>query len=58
MVDQCLDRRIPGKATLIWQITAWERRRNAEKASIDWVFMVDRAGSSWGVLIQTPLPSR
>jgi hypothetical protein len=38
MVDQSLDRRIPDKATLIRQIAAWERRRNAEKASIDWVF--------------------
>jgi transposase len=48
MVDQCLDRRIPDKATLIRQIAAWERRRNAEKASIDWVFTVDRARQKMG----------
>jgi transposase len=48
MVDQCLDRRIPDKATLIKQIAAWERRRNAEKASIDWVFTVDRARQKLG----------
>jgi len=48
MVDQCLDRRIPDKATLIRQIAAWERRRNAEKASIDWVFTVDRARQKLG----------
>ena len=32
MVGQCLDRRIPDKATLIKEIAAWERRRNAEQA--------------------------
>jgi transposase len=48
MVDQCLDRRIPDKATLIKQIAAWERRRNAEEASIDWVFTVDRARQKLG----------
>jgi transposase len=48
MVDQCLDRRIPDKSTLIKQIAAWERRRNAEKASIDWVFTVDRARQKLG----------
>jgi transposase len=48
MVGQCLDRRIPDKATLIKQIAAWERRRNAEKASIDWVFTVDRARHKLG----------
>jgi len=48
MVDQCLDRRIPDKATLIRQIAAWERRRNAEKASINWVFTVDRARQKLG----------
>ena len=48
MVNQCLDRRIPDKATLIKQIAAWERRRNAEKASIDWIFTVDRARQKLG----------
>lgn len=48
MVDQCLARRIPDKATLIRQIAAWERRRNAERASIDWVFTVDRARQKLG----------
>ena len=32
MVSQCLDRRIPDKATLVSEIAAWERRRNAEGA--------------------------
>jgi transposase len=43
MVGQCLDRRIPDKATLVAEVAAWERRRNAEKARINWMFTVDRA---------------
>ena len=43
MVQQCLDRRIPEKATLVAEIAAWESRRNAEQAGINWVFTVDRA---------------
>jgi hypothetical protein len=48
MVDQCLNRRIPDKAMLIKEIAAWERRRNAEKAQIDWLFTVDRARQKLG----------
>lgn len=54
MVDQCLDRRIPDKATLIRQIATWERRRNAEKASINWVFTVDRARQKMGRVYPQP----
>ena len=43
MVSQCLDRRISDKATLVAEVSAWERRRNAEKAHINWMFTVDRA---------------
>jgi transposase len=43
MVSQCLDRRIPDKATLVAEVASWERRRNAEKARINWMFTVDRA---------------
>jgi transposase len=43
MVQQCLDRRIPDKATLVAEIAAWERRRNAEEAGISWLFTIDRA---------------
>ena len=38
----------PDKATLIKQIAAWECRRNAEKASIDWASTVDRARQKVG----------
>ena len=43
LVAQCLDRRIPDKATLVSEVTHWERRRNAEKARINWLFTVERA---------------
>jgi transposase len=48
MVSQCLDRRIPDKATLVAEITAWERRRNAERAGIRWMFTVERAREKMG----------
>lgn len=48
MVDQCLDRRIPDKATLVREIAAWERRRNAERARIRWMFTIDRARDKMG----------
>jgi transposase len=43
MVSQCLDRRIPDKATLVAEVASWEHRRNAERARINWMFTVDRA---------------
>jgi transposase len=54
MVTQCLDRRIPDKATLTKEIAAWERRRNAEKARIKWMFTVDRAREKLGRLYPQP----
>jgi transposase len=48
MVSQCLDRRIPDKATLVKEIEAWERRRNAERARIRWMFTMDRAREKMG----------
>jgi len=54
MVAQCLDRRIPDKATLIAQIAAWERRRNAERARINWMFTVERARTKLAWAYPTP----
>jgi transposase len=54
MVGQCLDRRIPDKATLIQEIAAWERRRNAEQARIEWMFTVDRARQKLGRVYPQP----
>jgi hypothetical protein len=54
MVSQCLDRRIPDKATLVSQIAAWERRRNAEGARINWMFTVERARTKLAWAYPTP----
>src|SRR5919109_4921570 len=33
---QCLNRRIPDQPTLKRELSAWEERRNEQKATIDW----------------------
>jgi transposase len=48
MVGQCLDRRIPDKETLVAEVADWERRRNAEGATITWLFTVERARQKLG----------
>jgi transposase len=40
---QCLDRRIDSKGQLVAEIAAWEQRRNAEKARINWMFTTEKA---------------
>lgn len=40
---QCLGRRIDDKDQLIREIAAWERRRNADKAQINWMFTTEKA---------------
>jgi transposase len=54
MVKQCLDRRIPDKATLVSEIASWERRRNAERARIKWMFTVERARAKMGHAYPVP----
>ncbi len=43
MNQQCLDRRIPDWQTLEKELSAWESSRNDEKATINWMFNVDKA---------------
>ncbi len=43
MNRQCLNRRIPEKATICAEVAAWEDRRNAERAKIRWTFTVSSA---------------
>jgi hypothetical protein len=43
LASQCLDRRIPDKATLAREIAAWEKRRNAARAGTDWRFTTQDA---------------
>jgi len=54
MVSQCLDRRIPNKAMLVKEVKAWERRRNRERARINWLFTVDRARQKLGRAYPAP----
>ena len=43
MNRQCLDRRIGSMDLLQSELAAWEARRNEERASINWMFDVDKA---------------
>ena len=38
MVGQCLDRRIPDRATMRREVGAWQARRNRESVRVDWRF--------------------
>jgi hypothetical protein len=38
LAGQCLDRRLPDRATLEREVAAWERERNAAARTIDWRF--------------------
>jgi DDE superfamily endonuclease len=35
---QCLHRRLPDQATLKYQVHAWQSRRNADAATVNWRF--------------------
>lgn len=43
MNQQCLDRRIASKDTLIDELKCWQEQRNNQKATIKWMFNVDKA---------------
>jgi hypothetical protein len=38
LARQCLDQRIPHKATLEREVAAWEARRSAARVAVDWQF--------------------
>ena len=40
---QCLDRRIDNKDYLRSEIAAWEQRRNAQGARINWMFTTEKS---------------
>jgi hypothetical protein len=40
---QCLSRRIPDQQALRREVSAWERNRNADEATIDWRFTTENA---------------
>lgn len=48
LVRQCLDRRIDSYARLVRETVAWEKRRNAERAQINWMFTTQKARAKLG----------
>ncbi len=48
LAGQCLDRRIDSYARLVAETTAWEKRRNAERARIKWMFTTEKARAKMG----------
>lgn len=43
MNQQCLDRRIADKKILVQELQHWQEQRNDEKATINWMFNIDKA---------------
>ena len=43
LTGQCLKRRLPDKALVQQEIAAWERQRNATKATVQWRFTMEKA---------------
>jgi DDE superfamily endonuclease len=41
--SQCLDRRIDNKDQLVVEISAWEKKRNIDKARVNWMFTTPKA---------------
>jgi hypothetical protein len=52
LASQCLDRRIPDRATLEREVAAWQKRRNAQRAGITWMFDAAAARQKLGSSIR------
>ena len=48
LARQCLDRHIDSYARLVAETAAWQKRRNAERARIKWMFTTERARTKMG----------
>ena len=48
LATQCLDRRIESYTRLLVETAAWEKRRNAERARINWMFTTEKARAKMG----------
>jgi len=48
LAGQCLDRRIESYARLVAEVAAWEKRRNADRAQINWSFTAEKARTKMG----------
>jgi len=54
LVRQCLGQRIPDRPTLASHVTAWQQRRNDQKATIHWQFSVEKARTKLARLYPSP----
>jgi DDE superfamily endonuclease len=43
LVGQCLGQRLPDSAALQREVSAWQDRRNAQRATVHWQFSVEKA---------------
>jgi len=48
LARQCLDRRIDSYTPLVAETATWEKRRNAERARINWMFTTEKARAKMG----------
>ena len=48
LAGQCLDRRVDSYALLVVETAAWEKRRNAERARVKWMFTTEKARARMG----------
>ena len=55
LASQCLDRRIDSYTRLVAEIAAWERRRNAERARVKWMFTTEKARAKMGRAYPKPV---
>jgi transposase len=54
LARQCLDRRIDSYARLLAETAAWEKRRNADRARIKWMFTTKKARAKMGRVYPSP----
>jgi hypothetical protein len=57
LARQCLDRRIDSYGRLIAETAAWEKRRNADRARIKWMFTTKKARTKMGRAYPKPAAS-
>jgi hypothetical protein len=55
---QCLDRRIPDRATLTTEVAAWVAARNADGAAVEWRFTTEDARIKLRHLYPVPQPAK
>ena len=48
LARQCLDRRIDSYARIVAETAAWQKRRNAQRARIKWMFTTEKARAKMG----------